>query len=99
MSAPENDDQMWSRPGDEAEDQPRVVANQLRALQREVRDGFESMGRALTMFEKIDAKLDVIIDRQNVADRRLDAIEREQSRTDARLIALEYAAKRRKKVK
>lgn len=84
---------------DVAEDNPRMIAGQLRALQRDVNAGFESVAQALKAFERIDAKLDVIIDRQNVAERRLDAIEREQSRTDARLIALEYAAQRRKKVK
>jgi hypothetical protein len=85
---------------DVADESPPMLAGHLRALQREVRDGFESMGRALSALTRIDAKLDVVIDRQNVADARMDSIE-------ARVTALETVraplpravAKRRKKRK
>lgn len=89
MSAPEIDDQMWSRPGDEADDNPRVIANHVRALQREVRSGFELITqKVLDRLDRFDAKLDVVIDRQNHQEMRLDALER-------RVAALETKPKRR----
>lgn len=53
----------------------KLVAGQLRALQREVRDGFESIARSLAAFTRIEERLDVIIDRQNDFERRLAALE------------------------
>lgn len=67
----------------------KLVAGQLRALQREVRDGFESIAQSLKAFERVDAKLDVIIDRQNVMESRLDVIDKWRAATDVRLAALE----------
>lgn len=90
-----DEDQMWSRPGDEADDQPRVLANHVRALQREVRSGFEIITqKVLDRLDRFDARLDVVIDRQNEADRSLADLRQAQARTEARLTALE--TKRRK---
>ena len=95
-----SDDHTPVTAADVDENNPSMVRGELRALQREVRSGFELITqKVLDRLDQVDGKLDVLVDRQNVLDRRQDAIEREQSRTDARLIALEYAAKRRKKVK
>lgn len=86
---------MWtpdnpSRPGDEADDNPRVIANTVRALQREVRSGFELITqKVLDRLDRFDGKLDVVIDRQNIQEARLDTIER-------RLTALEANAPRRR---
>jgi hypothetical protein len=68
-------EQMWqpSQTGDNADDHPKVIANHLRALTREMRDGFDGIGRALVALTRIDEKLDVVIDRQNVLERRQDA--------------------------
>jgi hypothetical protein len=74
---------------DVSDENPVAVANQLRALQREVRDGFDSMGRALTVLVRIEEKLIVIIDRQNVLERRVDEIDR-------RVAVLETKPKRRR---
>lgn len=78
------DDAMWqpSLTGDNAEDNPKVIANLLKALTRETRDGFESIGRALVALTRIEERLDVVIDRQNHQDLRLDALE-------LRIVALE----------
>jgi hypothetical protein len=72
-----DDEQMWQpvRPSDVADDHPSMVAGHLRALQREMRDGFQSIAMALKAFERIDGKLDVVIERQNYQDKRLDALE------------------------
>lgn len=58
----------------------RLVAGHLRALQREVRDGFDAIGRALTALTRIDERLVVIIDRQNDFERRLTALETRRPR-------------------
>lgn len=85
---------MWqpSQTGDNADTEPRVIANHLRALTREMRDGFDAIGRALTVLTRIEERLIVVIDRQNVLERRLDD-------HDRRLDALEKrrAAPRKKR--
>jgi hypothetical protein len=44
---------------DNAEDNPRVIANQLRALQREMRAGFELLGnKLLVTMERMDQRQD-----------------------------------------
>lgn len=75
---------------DVSDDNPRMIAGQLRALQRDVNAGFESIAQALKAFERIESRLDVIIDRQNETDRRIRDHER-------RLAALETRRKPRKK--
>ena len=84
-----DDDAMWKPVAAADVTDDKLVAGQLRALQREVRDGFDAIARSLTAFERIEARLDVLIDRQNVTERRVDDIER-------RLTALESKPKRRK---
>lgn len=74
---------------DVSDDNPTMIAGHLRALQREVRDGFDSIGRALVALTRIEARLDVLVDRQNVTERRVDDIER-------RVATLENKPKRRK---
>lgn len=76
---------MWtpSRAGDEADHNPRVIANRLDALIRDTNAGFVSVTQALKAFERIEAKLDVIIDRQNVTDRRVDDLERRVAQLEA----------------
>jgi hypothetical protein len=61
---------------DVSDENPSAVANQLRALQREVRDGFDSIGRALTALSRIEERLIVVIERQNFVERRIDVIEK-----------------------
>jgi hypothetical protein len=72
---------------DTADENPAMIGNHLRALQREVRDGFDSIGRALTALSRIEERLIVVIDRQNVLEHRLDAHE-------IRLLALESKRRR-----
>lgn len=61
---------------DVSDENPLAVAGQMRALQREVRDGFESIGRALTALARIEERLIVVIERQNFAERRIDTVEK-----------------------
>jgi hypothetical protein len=84
-------EQMWqpSQTGDNADDHPKVIANHLRALTREMRDGFDGIGRALVALTRIDEKLDVVIDRQNVLERRQDAADAERAELARRITALE----------
>lgn len=100
MSA--DDEKMWtpSKTGDNADDNPRVIVETVRALTRETRDGFASVNRTLAVFARIENKLDVIVDRQNHQDAQIAAIQQEQARTAARLDALESKpAVRRQKAK
>jgi hypothetical protein len=76
---------------DVSDENPLAVANQLRALQRDVRDGFDGIGRALQALTRIEERLHVVIDRQNHADTRMDAMER-------RISALETKRPRARKV-
>lgn len=83
-----------AKPGDA--DDERLVVGQMRALQRDVRDGFESVENSLKALVRIEEKLFVIIDRQNVLDRRQTELEDHQrvldqkvTAVDARLTALE----------
>jgi hypothetical protein len=71
-------EQMWKpvSPADVADDHPSMIAGHLRALTREMRDGFEGIGRALVALTRIEERLDVVIDRQNHQDIRLDALEK-----------------------
>jgi predicted nuclease with TOPRIM domain len=55
---------------------PAMLANHMRALQREMRDGFDSIGRALQALSRIEERLVVVIDRQNHLERRIDDHER-----------------------
>lgn len=64
---------------DVAEGNPRVIVEQLRHLTREMRDGFDGIGRALVALTHINDKLDVVIDRQNVLERRQDDLDRRVS--------------------
>lgn len=69
---------------DVADDNPGMIAGSLRALKREMHSGFESIAQALQAFKGIDAKLDVIIDRQNVIERRVSELERRVSELETR---------------
>lgn len=61
---------------DVSDENPAAVAGGLRALQREVREGFEAIGRALTALSRIEERLIVVIERQNFAERRIDTVEK-----------------------
>lgn len=80
-----SDDKMWTpdnpvRVGDEADDQPRVIANHVRALQAEVRSGFELITqKVLDRLDRFEGKVDVLVDRQNLLERRVDEVERRLS--------------------
>lgn len=103
MSTPE-DDEMWTPPltgftpvtAADVTDE-KLVAGQLRALQRDINTRLDSIDETLKLFGRIDAKLDVIIDRQNETDRRVGALEVQQSRTEQRLAALELPKVTRRK--
>jgi hypothetical protein len=70
-----------------------MLAGHLRALQREMRSGFELItNKLLTAIERLNNRLDVLVDRQSISDRRIDDHER-------RLAALETKAMRRKPAK
>jgi hypothetical protein len=81
-----------STPAELDDEHPNMVAGHLRALQREVRDGFDSIGRALVALTRIEERLDVVIDRQNHQDQRLDALEQ-------RVALLETKGRKAKKAK
>jgi hypothetical protein len=87
---------MWQpvTPAQVADDHPSMLANHMRALQREMRDGFDGIGRALVALTRIESRLDVVIERQNLIELRQDAIERRQAESDRRLAALELPAAR-----
>ncbi len=104
MSGSEGDGFTPATGADVADDNPRMIAGELRALKRDVNAGFELMTqKVLTRLDRFDQKLDVVIDRQNVFERRLDDVERRvaaqsrevanfhrwQSQSDERLTALE----------
>lgn len=66
-----------------SDENPAVLANHMRALQREVHAGFEMITqKLLTAIERLTNRFDDMSSR--IAD-----LERWQSRTDARLAALE----------
>lgn len=71
-----DDDYNPVTPFDVSDDNPQAVSHSVRALQREMRDGFDSLGRSLAALTRIEERLVVIIDRQNHSDRRLDEHER-----------------------
>lgn len=75
---------------DHTDDNPKVIAQTIRALQRETRAGFESIAEALKAFARIESRLDVLIDRQNETDRRVADHER-------RLAALESKGRKPRK--
>ena len=82
-------------PADVTDD--KLVSGQLRALQREVRSGFELITqKVLTAVERLTEKVDDI--KAEMADTKAEvaALKREQARTHERLAALEK--KRRKPV-
>lgn len=65
-----------STAADAAEDNPRVIANQLRALQRDVKAGFERMDvRFETIIEKILVVVDDLSHRVTSLERRVTALE------------------------
>lgn len=82
---------------DVSDENPAVLANHMRAIQREMHAGFELLAqKLLTSFERINEKLDDIIDWKNEVTRwqasatsRMADLERWQSQTDARLASLE----------
>lgn len=75
------------QPGDCADDNPTMIAGHLRTLQREMRDGFDSIGRALGALVRIEERLVVLIDRQNVLERRVDENEKRTAAQVADLTA------------
>ncbi len=76
------------RPSDVTDE--RLVAGQLRALQAEVRSGFELLtGRLETMMTRF-------AERQDDHAQRIDQLERDRTRTDERLTALEARPTKRR---
>jgi hypothetical protein len=82
-----NDGFPAAKTGDSSDE--KLVVGQMRALQREVRDGFESIGHSLAALVRIEERLHVIIDRQNVLDARVTDVETRQTVLDTRITALE----------
>ncbi len=85
---------MWqpSKTGDNADDNPQVIANHLRALQAEMRSGFEVITqKVLDRLDRFEGKLDVIADRQNIQQSQIDEFRRWREHTDARLAEIEAA--------
>lgn len=84
------------KPVDEADcrdDNPAVLANHMRALQREVRDGFEMIAnRILPELAKVRDAIEDI-------GERLTALERDRDDINDRVSALERSAKNRRKAK
>lgn len=56
---------------DVAEDNPAMLANQLRAAMRDTNARLDSIDQTLKLFARIEMKLDVIVDRQNETDRQV----------------------------
>lgn len=76
---------MWtpSQPSDHDDDNPSVIAHTVRALQAEVRSGFELITqKVLDRLDRFDGRLDAVIDRQNL-------LEQSHRRITERLVALE----------
>jgi hypothetical protein len=75
------DESMWVpvKAADVADESPTMLSGHLRALQRDVHDGFDRIGRALEGLTRIEARIDVLIDRQNHIEARQDALERRVS--------------------
>lgn len=63
-----------------------LLPGEFRAFRRETHDSLESIARALQSLDRIEKRLDVVIDRQNVLEARVDGI-------DKRLTALETKRK------
>ncbi len=91
-----DDDKMWTPVKREDVTDLALLPGEMRAFRTEVRDELKSIARAITAFERIEAKIDVVIDRQNVFQRRLDEqqsqiddLKRWQLETDQRLAEIE----------
>ena len=56
-----------------------LLPGEFRAFRSEVRDSLAAIARALQTLGRIEERLDVVIDRQNLVEKRLDAVEREQA--------------------
>lgn len=77
---------------DVSDENPAMIANHMRALQREVRAGFEMVTqKLLTAIERLNNRYDITDDRVTAlerratdAERRLDAIEKLKRRKTAR---------------
>lgn len=80
-------------PADVADDHAPAIANQLRALQREVRSGFE------LITTRLETMMDRFAERQEDHAHRIDQLERDRARTDQRLAALEARPKRTRKAR
>lgn len=64
-------------PHDVNDENPLMVANHLRALQREVRAGFELLGnKLLVTMERMDARQDAFDDQLLVLQRRVAELEK-----------------------
>lgn len=70
-------------------DDLHLLPGEFRAFRSEVRDSLAGIARALQTLGRIEERLDVVIDRQNVADKRMDAIELEHKTLAERITALE----------
>lgn len=71
----------------------KLVAGQLRELQREVRSGFE------LITTRLETMMDRFAERQEDHAHRIDQLERDRARTDQRLAALEARPKRTRKAR
>lgn len=92
MSAPPPDDEFKPVTAfDVSDENPAMIANHMRALQREVRAGFEMVTqKLLTAIERLNNRYDITDDRVTAlerratdAERRLEALEKKR-RTAAR---------------
>lgn len=74
---------MANRAADLTDENPRVLANHMRAIQREMHSGFELLAqKLLTAINRVNEKLDDLIDWKR-------EVTRWQAETDERLAALE----------
>lgn len=67
----------------------KLMVGEFRAFRRETRDVLSSIVEALKAFTSIDAKLDVIIDRQNHLDDRITRAEERQDAADQRAVLVD----------
>lgn len=54
-----------------------LLPGEFRAFRSETRDLLGNIARSLQILGRIEDRLDVIIDRQNVADKRIDDLEKQ----------------------
>lgn len=95
MSTPRADDAEYVpvTAADVADENPIAIANHLRALQREVRSGFE------LITNRLETMMDRFAERQDDHAFRIAQLESDSSRTDQRLAALEARPTKKRKAR